>query len=139
MAVRISSFTSLTPSKPILYVLLIENVLGKLHADPVGAGTIPHCLQKMHFKVTASDSRLENGRGYLTTCGQWDDHNYYFTIILLLFHYNFIIIFPPFFARVRIPAIPKWSCFGGQSSFTRQPLAAPSRCGLGLCPRSTFA
>ena len=46
MTVRISSFTSLTPSKPILYVLLIENVLGKLSADPAGAGTIPHCLQK---------------------------------------------------------------------------------------------
>ena len=45
MTVRISSFTSLTPKKPIFYVLLIENVLGKLPADPVGAGTIPHCLQ----------------------------------------------------------------------------------------------
>ena len=72
MTVRISSFTSLTPNKPILYVLLIENVLEKLPADPVGAGTIPHCLQKMHFEVTASYSRLEDGKGCLTTCGQWD-------------------------------------------------------------------
>ena len=45
MTVKISSFTSWNPSKPILYVLLIENVLGKLCADPVGAGTIPHYLQ----------------------------------------------------------------------------------------------
>ena len=70
MTVRISSFTSLTPSKPILYVLLIENVTGKLSTDPVGAGTISH--RKMHFKATASDSRLEDGKGCLTTCGQWD-------------------------------------------------------------------
>ena len=69
MTVRISSFTNLTPSKPILYVLLIENVIGKLSTDPVGAASL---LAKMHFKVTASDSRLEDGKGCLTTCGQWD-------------------------------------------------------------------
>ena len=45
MTVRISSFTSLTPNKPILYDLLIENIIGKLPVVPVGAGTIPHCLQ----------------------------------------------------------------------------------------------
>ena len=45
MTVIISSFTSLTPNKPILYVLLIENVLEKLPADPFGSGTIPNFLQ----------------------------------------------------------------------------------------------
>ena len=137
MTVRISSFTSSTPSKPILYVLLIGNVTGKLSTDPVGAGTIPHCLQKMHFEVTASDSRLEDGKGCLTTWvnGMILRHVFksgnmfkpsfgnkmtclslLFLIISLLFHYYFtiisllfIIIIPPFFARVRIPAIPKWS------------------------------
>ena len=64
MIVRISSFTSLTPKKPIFYVLLIENVLGKLPADPVGAGTVLISC-KMHFKATASDSRLEDGQGCL--------------------------------------------------------------------------
>ena len=61
MTVRISSFTSLTPSKPILYVLLIENVLGKLPADPVGAGTIPHCLQKciLWRQLRTADWRME--------------------------------------------------------------------------------
>ena len=57
MTVRISSFTSLTPNKPILYVLLIENVLGKLPVVPVGAGTMPHCLQN----AFQGDSRPEDG------------------------------------------------------------------------------
>ena len=29
-------------------------------------------LAIMHFKATASDSRPEDGKGCLTTCGQWD-------------------------------------------------------------------
>ena len=60
MTVRISSFTSLTPNKPILYVLLIENVLGKLPVVPVGAGTIPHCLQN----ALQGDSFSQQTRGW---------------------------------------------------------------------------
>ena len=63
MTARISSFTSLTPNKPILYVLLIENVLEKLPADPVGAGTISqaYCLQKciLRRQLRTADWRME--------------------------------------------------------------------------------
>ena len=48
--------------------------------------------------------------------------NYYFTIIFLLFS----IIFPPFFARVRIPAIPMWSWLWGQRKPPPPPLPQPS-------------
>ena len=60
MTVRISFFTRLTPNKPILYVLLIENVLGKLPVDPVGAGTVPHCLQN----AFQGDSFVQQTRGW---------------------------------------------------------------------------
>ena len=58
MTVRIISFTSLTPNKRILYVLLIENVLGMLPVDPVGGGTIPSkCISRRQLRT--ADQRME--------------------------------------------------------------------------------
>ena len=48
MTVRISSFTSLTTSKPILYVLLIENVLGNLPVVPVG---VAKCISRRQLRT----------------------------------------------------------------------------------------
>ena len=121
MTVRISSFTSLTPSKPTLYVLLIENVTGKLSTDPVGAGTIPHCSQKciLRWQLRTADWRMEKAAWQLVVNGMVLRHVFksgnmfmpsfgnkkdllvttisdYFTIISLLFHYYFLLLFRHF-------------------------------------------
>ena len=160
MTVRISSFTSLTPSKPILYVLLIENVLGKLSTDAVGAGTIPHCLQKciLRRQLRTANWRMEKAAWQLVVNGMVLRHvlksgnmfkpsfgnkmtclSLLFLIISLLFHYYFtiisllfFIIIPPFFARVRIPAIPKWSWLWGQSTHPSHPLLQPPTLAMSL-------
>jgi len=48
----------LDPKNPILYVLLIENILGKLQVVPVGAlELIPHCLRMRVKALTATADR----------------------------------------------------------------------------------
>ena len=55
------------PTRPILYVLPIENILGKLPVVPVGdTGTIPHSLHNT-CKWAYGDSTLGDGKG----CPMW--------------------------------------------------------------------
>ena len=55
--------------KPILYVLPIENILGKLPVVPVGdTGTIPFRLRK-HFEGTGASADPQNRPG--TGCQMW--------------------------------------------------------------------
>jgi hypothetical protein len=62
--------------KPILYVMPVENVLGKLPVVTVGdSGTIPHRLLN-HFSGAPGDRRPGSGDGcrmWLSTRGHWDD------------------------------------------------------------------
>ncbi len=65
--------------KPILYVIPIESILGKLPVAPVGdTGTIPHILRN-HFPGAPGDCRPGSGDGCrmcircgLSTLGHWD-------------------------------------------------------------------
>ena len=57
----------LDPTRPILLVLPIDNILGKLPVVPVGdTGTIPHCLQNV-CRSADGDSRPGDGKG----CPMW--------------------------------------------------------------------
>jgi hypothetical protein len=50
--------------KPILYVIPVESILGKLPVVPVGnTGTIPHLLRN-HFPGAPGDRRLGSGDGF---------------------------------------------------------------------------
>ena len=52
---------------PILYVIPIESILGKLPVVPVGdTGTIQHCLRN-HFPNAPGDRRAGSGDG----CRMW--------------------------------------------------------------------
>ena len=54
-------------TNPILYVILIQSILGKLPVVPVGdTGTIPHHLRH-HFSGAPGDSRPGSGDG----CRMW--------------------------------------------------------------------
>ena len=136
MTVRISSFTSLTPNKPNLYVMLIGNVLGRLPVVPVGAGTIPHCLQNAFQgdsfgHQTGGWKRLPDVGCQLVGNGMVPRHGFKsgnmfkpsfgksmtsLSLLFLIIYYYFpiiIILFPifvsPFFTLIQILAIPKWS------------------------------
>ena len=63
--------------KPILYVIPVEYILGKLPVVPVGdTGTIPHRLRNHFFRATGdrrpgSRPAMDAGCG-LSTRGHWD-------------------------------------------------------------------
>ena len=58
----------LDPKKPILYVLPIENILGKLALVPVGdTGTIPYNMPRPLPRGTYADKKMGSGDG----CKMW--------------------------------------------------------------------
>ena len=59
----------LDPKKPILYVLPIENILGKLPVVPAGnTGTIPFWLKK---EFEASGAFTDRSKGAGDGCQMW--------------------------------------------------------------------
>ncbi len=60
--------------KPVLYVIPVEHILGKLPVVPVGdTGTIPHHLRNV-FQGAPGDRRPDAGDGcemWLSTLGPW--------------------------------------------------------------------